>query len=65
VPLLPIIENPQPQQWKTLLSRPVFHSETLDAIVSNIPSGLTGLNLLIAWYKKRNSMRRKINWTGN
>lgn len=38
MPLLPIIENPQPQQWKTLLSRPVFHSETLDAIVSKILS---------------------------
>ena len=36
--LLPIIENSLPEQWKTLLSRPVFHSETLDATVRKILS---------------------------
>jgi len=38
VPLLPIIENPRRQEWKTLLSRPVFHSETLDTTVRQILS---------------------------
>lgn len=36
MPLLPVIENPEKHRWAGLLARPVFHSESLDALVRKI-----------------------------
>jgi histidinol dehydrogenase len=40
VSLLQIIENPGKQHWASLLTRPVFHSGNLDAIVRKILEGV-------------------------